>query len=140
MPITSTPTWKKLEHRWDLGFEKLLPEEQEAIALWWLEAETMNGGLDQFFWNNAGEFAMIALAGLSKLDAPITKKALESALQYFGDTYPIDRNERMRLLEEIENKHGTGVFTVATRVIQDLPERFVEAAVERLEKHYCSVK
>ena len=138
MSITRTPTWKKLEARWDRGFEALRPEEQEAIALWWLDAETMNGTLNQFFWNSSGDLAMIALAGLDKLDMPITMSALKSALSRFGGSYPVNREQRMRLLEEIEREHGTGVFDPPSRVIQDLPEDSVRAAVQRLERMYAS--
>ena len=42
--------WPKLEKRWEWaednfadGIARLLPQEQQAIALWWLEAECNNG-------------------------------------------------------------------------------------------------
>ena len=61
------------------SFDTLLAQEQEAIALWWLEAETMNGRLDQYFWNSAGDQALIALRGLHSLHMPITSKAFGTA-------------------------------------------------------------
>lgn len=137
MESTGDATWDKLETRWDEGFDTLTSEEQEAIALWWLEAETMNGTLDQFFWNNAGDMAMIALAGLKSLGMTTTRQAFESALAFFGDDYPLDRSERMRRLEALEEAHGTKIFLPATRIIQDLPEDFVQAALDRLEKIYA---
>lgn len=30
----NSPIWTQLEQRWDQGFDRLLQEEQEAIALW----------------------------------------------------------------------------------------------------------
>lgn len=137
MSITHTPTWKKLEDRWSLGFETLLPEEQEALALWWLEAETMNGSLSQFFWNTSGDLALIALSGLKSLSMPITQQALESALAFFGPDYPLERDARMAVLEKIEEEHGEEVFTPASDIISALPEDFVQAAVDRLEKCYA---
>jgi len=113
MSTTNSPTWKRLEERWNEGFERLLSEEQEAIALWWLESETMNGTLNQFFWNSSGDLAMVALSGLKKLNMLITMKAFESALRYFGDNFPTDRAERMSALEKIEDEHGVDVFTPA---------------------------
>ena len=113
-----------------------MPEEQEAIALWWLEAETMNGSLHQFFWNSSGDLALIALSGLKRLRMPITAKALESALQYFGDDYPINRSQRAEALKRIESQYGKEVFGPETNVIENLPERFLEAAVAKLEKIY----
>ncbi len=137
MGLSSSPTWKKLEERWDQGFDTLLREEQEAIALWWLEAENMNGTLNQFYWNNAGDMALLARDALRSLGMPITLAALESTLAYFGDRYPLDRDERMAVLEVIEARYGEEVFTPASRIIQDLPEDFVEAAVERLGRLYA---
>jgi hypothetical protein len=41
-------TWTVLKSRWrELGFDGLTSIEREAIALWWLEAEVMNGGLQR---------------------------------------------------------------------------------------------
>ncbi|WP_370682443.1 hypothetical protein [Comamonas sp. GB3 AK4-5] len=68
---------------------------------------------------------------------PITLRALQGALDYFGTSYPRDRALRMAQLEEIERIHGADVFTPASRIIQDLPEDFVQAAVDRLELIYA---
>lgn len=133
----NSPIWTQLEQRWDQGFDRLLQEEKEAIALWWLEAETMNGTLNQFFWNSAGDLALVARAGLVSLGMPKTLRAFQSALEYFGDLYPTDRALRMQRLEKIESDHGVDVFTPASRIIQDLPEDFVQAALDRLAPVYA---
>ena len=137
MGLSNSPTWKQLEARWDKGFDTLLREEQEAIALWWLEAETMNGTLNQFYWNSSGDLALLARDGLRSLGMPITLAALESTLAHFGDDYPLDCDARMAVLEVIEAQHGEEVFTPASRVIQDLPEDFVQAAADRLTGLYA---
>lgn len=137
MSLTSNPTWKQLEENWGNGFDSLMKEEQETLALWWLEAETMNGTLNQFFWNSSGDLALIALSGLKALNAPTILKAFMFALKYFGESYPIDREQRMARLEEIEAAHGEDVFTPASRIIQDLPEDFVRASLSRLEAVYA---
>ena len=136
MSITSSPTWQQLEARWDNGFETLLAQEQEAIALWWLEAETMNGRLDQYFWNSAGDQALIALRGLHSLHMPITGKAFGTALALFGAQYPEARDARMQALEALEAEHGEDLFDAPSRLIQDLPEDFVQAALDRLTELY----
>lgn len=133
-----SPIWTQLEQRWDQGFDRLLPQEKEAIALWWLEAETMNGTLNQFFWNSAGDLALLARSGLASLALPTTLQALQSALDYFGADYPTDRALRMQQLEKIESEHGVDVFTPASRIIQDLPEDFVQAALDRLAPLYAA--
>jgi len=130
--------WQQLEQRWQSGFEALMPEEQQTVALWWLEAETMNGTLNQYFWNTAGDQALIARAGLVRLRQSITRDTLDSALTYFGPDYPEDREQRMEKLEAIEAEHGSDVFTPASRIIQDLPEDFVAAALRHLATIYRS--
>jgi hypothetical protein len=137
MSFVDNPTWERLEKNWGNGFDSLMREEQEALALWWLEAETMNGTLNQFFWNSSGDLALIALSGLKELNAPITLRAFMSALEYFGESYPVDRELRMAHLQEIESAHGEDVFTPASRVIQELPEDFIQAALARLEALYA---
>ena len=136
MDITRSPTWKLLEQRWEEGFDSLMQEEKEAIALWWLEAETMNGTLNQFFWNSSGDLALIAKSGLETLEMPITLRAFQTALNYFGVSYPVDRELRMEQLERIEEIHGSDVFTPPSKIIQNLPEDFVQSAVDRLETIY----
>lgn len=137
MRVSNSLTWKQLEKRWRQGFDTLMREEKEAIALWWLEAETMNGALNQFYWNSSGDMALLARDGLRSLGMPITLAALESTLAYFGDTYPLDRDARMAALEVIEAQHGEEVFLPASQTIQDLPEDFVQAAMERLAVLYA---
>lgn len=139
MSVANSPTWKKLEARWAAGFDQLLPMEQQAIALWWLEAETMNGTLDQFFWNSAGDLALLARDALRELNLPITAQALQSALDYFGADYPLDRAQRMQVLESLEAEHGAEIFMPATRIIQDLPEDFVQVVVDRLAVAYAGL-
>lgn len=136
---TRSPTWKRLEARWAAGFEQLLPEEQQAIALYWLEAETMNGTLNQFFWNSSGDLALIAREGLHRLEMPITLQTLDTALAYFGLDYPVDREQRMAALEILERDYGHDLFIPESRVIQDLPEDFIAAAVERLQRLYADL-
>ncbi len=42
----------------------------DARAIHWLFLETYNGGLDQFFFNDVGQFAQPALNGLEAVGAP----------------------------------------------------------------------
>ena len=139
MSLTDSPTWQRLEARWADGFEQLHAHEQEAIALWWLEAETMNGTLDQYFWNSAGDQALIALRGLHSLQVPVTIEAFGAALALFGEHYPCERDARMDVLQTLEAQHGEGLFNAPSRVIQDLPEDFVQAALDRLQRLYASL-
>ena len=116
--------WPKLEKRWEWaednfadGTARLLPQEQQAVALWWLEAECNNGSLSQFFFNNSGEFALSALDGLQRLKLPKTYATLHSAIAYFGGDYPLDRERRMDKLFEIEEQFSEDVFDEASGII-----------------------
>lgn len=138
MDIAKTPTWKKLESRWKNGFETLLPEEQETIALWWLEAETFNGTLDQFFHNSSGDLALLAEAGLKRLNLPITLGALQRAMALFGEDYPVEGDQRHPRLKQLRQEYGDDLFEPETEVIVELPEAFIEIAVEALQALYTS--
>lgn len=134
-------TWKILERRWEAGFDLLWPEEQQTIAIWWLVSETMNGTLDQFFWNSSGDLALLAQAGLRRLQLPVTAAALDSALAHFGPHYPVNRDERHRVLDALIERMGEDrfnhLFDAHTTVIQDYVERCDEVAVQDLRQRYA---
>lgn len=96
-------------------------EEQEAIALYWLEAETLNGGLDQFFHNSSGDLAPLALAGLKRINCMRTFNILSDLMRLlFGENYPIVREDQFDFLTQIEAKLGLDYDRIATNFIQDL--------------------
>jgi hypothetical protein len=143
MPInlSNSLTWKMLETRWDKGFAQLEPEEQEVLALYWLETETMNGSLEQFFWNSSGDLAPLALAGLMRLQCEKTAHHLRQSMHLInGDNYPLGRDKRMNYLEKLEATHGIDVFKESSDFITDLSEDFLPLAVQSLEKRYTSNK
>ncbi|RZL63560.1 MAG: DUF4375 domain-containing protein [Variovorax sp.] len=134
-------TWETLERRWGEGFDALWPEEQQTIALWWLVSETMNGGLDQFFWNSSGDQAVLARAGLRRLQLSVTGAALDRALAHFGPAYPENREARHaalnRLIDHLGEASFDRLFDQETRVIQDYAERCDEVAVADLKRRYA---
>jgi hypothetical protein len=132
--------WKQLETRWGKGFDQLMLEEQQAIALWWLQAETMNGGLDQFFHNSSGDMALLALAGLKRLDCMQTHVVLNDMMTLvFGESYPKEREARFPFLERIEALLGPDYDRKATNFIQDLTEDFMPLAIQDIEKIYAKL-
>ncbi len=134
-------TWKTLEAHWNEGFDYLMPLEQEVLALYWLEAETMNGGLDQYFHNSSGDWAPLALTGLKRLNCMQTYAVLNDLmLLIFGENYPIEHDVRFPYLEKIEAKLGPDYDRKATIFIQDLTEDFMSLAVKSLEKLYLQDK
>ena len=81
------------------GFESLTPGERSAFALRWLYVEANNGGLHQFFFNDAGKLAGDALRGLEVLGATGTASILRRAMAVFpGSVVPTDQTQRREFL------------------------------------------
>ena len=81
------------------GFESLTPNERSAFALRWFYIEANNGGLHQFFFNDAGKLAPDALRGLEFLGARATAGILRRAMSVFpGGAVPADQEQRREFL------------------------------------------
>lgn len=128
--------WDALDRRWAQGWDDLDDADRQTIALWWLEAETDNGALPQYFGNSSGDMALIALAGLERLGMTGTRDVLVSAMEFFGTPYPVDRVTRLELLDRFEEEHTVeemdDLFGPETEYIQDRRERVLDAALEDL--------
>ena len=84
------------------GFESLTPSERACFGLTWLYLETNNGGLDQFFFNDAGKLAPDALRGLEMVGAPITADILRRAMSVFPNgVVPPEQAARREFLCEV---------------------------------------
>ena len=83
------------------GFASLTLSEQVSFALSWLFMETNNGGLHQFFFNDAGKLSAHALRGLEMVGAPATASILRRAMSVFpGGVVPEDQAQRREFLCE----------------------------------------
>src|SRR5687767_8332242 len=81
------------------GFESLTLSERASFGLTWLYMETNNGGLHQFFFNDAGKLAPDALRGLEMVGAPATASILGRAMTVFPDgVVPPDQEQRREYL------------------------------------------
>jgi len=88
--------FERIESR---GFESLTVSERAAFGLMWLFLETNNGGLHQFFFNDAGKLASDALRGLEMVGAPATASILRRAMSVFpGEVVPLDQADRRQFL------------------------------------------
>lgn len=121
----------KLRNRWgELGFDYLEDVEKEAIALFWLEAEVMNGGLHQYFWNFSRDLYPFAVSGLKRINALESLEPLQIAAAKMGDIYPLDRWLRTETLEKLGMDGDP--FDSETNLLQDLPEHFFDMSLETL--------
>ena len=126
----------KLEERWSkLGFEALSRPEQEAIALFWLEGEVMNGGLHQFFANSSGDLSPLVLSGLARLGAKQTLAQFESAVSKLGAGLHLqDRQVRLSHLERLP----PDAFDAETVALQAYPEPSFRLALTDLAAYYLA--
>jgi len=116
------------------GFESLTVGERSAFALRWLYLETNNGGLNQFFFNDAGKLAGDALRGLEFLGAQKTAEILSRAMSVFpSGIVPIDQKQRREFLcdsitpdqEQLLDELTTEFFQ-SSEPVADLLEIFIE--------------
>ncbi len=84
------------------GIEALTESERWMFALTWLGIEANNGGLHQFFFNGAGEFAADAVLGLDTIGASKSADVLRRAIALFPRGHvPVDQTERRRVLNRL---------------------------------------
>ena len=74
------------------------------VMWFWFEVE--NGGMDQYFYNSAGDHAMQALEALKNIGAPVAHADLKAACDLFPNGQPnSDRETRQNQLEVIRKNH-----------------------------------
>jgi hypothetical protein len=103
--------------------QRLLSPGQRALhAIYWLDVEVSNGGIDQFLRNSTGILAPDALEGLLLVGAEAHHRVLASALEEFPKGVPSrDRNERSREMDLLGEK-GELALSAATKDFYRLPE------------------
>ena len=87
------------------GIESLTQAERRCFAMTWLYLEANNGGLHQFFFNDAGQFATDALEGLEMVGAAQTADILRRAIGLFPHgCVPTDQLERRSVLCDLPDE------------------------------------
>ena len=86
-------------------YGQALVVEQVAFSAYWLQAEVLNGGLDQFFDNDTGVLAPEAVTAFNLLGLPLLASQLQQSMSCFGEPYPRDREDRQRLLSQLRLLH-----------------------------------
>lgn len=84
-----------------------------------LEREINNGGFNQYFINSSGDFAHETINALKLISADKTANILQEAIDQFPNKkVPKDRDERIEIVEQIEEK--------ADEIWEELDGRFFE--------------
>jgi hypothetical protein len=85
------------------GLDGLTPHERRYFAMWWFFAEVNNGGIHQYFFNDAGQLALDALRGFADIGAMQTVGIMEHAIGLFpGGVVPAGLADRRTELGAME--------------------------------------
>ena len=69
-----------------------------VFAAYWLQAEVLNGGLEQFYSNSTGVLAPEAVKACEVLQMPRLATKLKESMAWFGEPYPREREDRQAML------------------------------------------
>ena len=87
------------------GLGSLTEAEAGLVGMYWFVAETNNGGVHQFFFNDSGQLAVPALRYLEQVGASQTASILRRAIALFSNgKVPTDQQERREVLEKMEDQ------------------------------------
>jgi hypothetical protein len=90
---------------------RLTPGQRAFFALDELEAEVLNGGIHQFFWNSTGDRWPAALAGLRLIGATACAALLQKALALFpNDATRNSQRRRRKALGRISLERTSKLF------------------------------
>lgn len=83
------------------GYETLTTEQKYIAAIWELESEVNNGGFNQFYFNSAGDHALLTEKALTEIGSSSILNMLQKANSYFpGNSPSPDRNIRWKQMEQ----------------------------------------
>jgi hypothetical protein len=89
----------------DADYWRLARRDRYVWDVCWFEAEVMNGGVDQYLWNSAGDHANECLEALRAIGAKDSCALLKSACDLFPDGHPSsDRDARQKQLHDITRR------------------------------------
>jgi len=118
------------------GFESLTLSERASFGLTWLYMETNNGGLHQFFFNDAGKLAADALRGLDMVGAPATASILRRAMSVFPDSVvPVEQADRREFLCEVLTSEQEKLLDDLTTEFYQSCEPVAELLDSYIERH-----
>ena len=84
------------------GVESLTEPEITFLSVWRLEADVLNGGFDQYFFNDSGNWAGIVADALRRVGAERAAQIVSRAIALFPPPGPSpDRETRCRQLKAL---------------------------------------
>ena len=128
--------WDRLGQRYgEVGFGGLSTLEQQFVALEALAGDTLNGTLDQYFFNSSGDLALVAIEALETMGEHEASSALRAAISKLWPTeYPTDRSVRN---QKIVDNQDESLFDAESDVIVATHEQFLSRCLETLADSYA---
>ncbi len=119
-----------LAEKCDYGnqIEKLNKAQKVLYVTYELEAEVNNGGFSQYFYNSSGNLSNELVPSFKAIGAERTAEICQKAVSVFGDSVPVDRNER----EECYDKMGDDV----SELLSECDHEFYEYEDDIMELQY----
>src|SRR5688572_7907565 len=96
---------------WEQSHDVLTQGERMVMSVSTYLGEVCNGGFDQYFWNDAGDFCFDAVEALDAISAPEYRDLLVRAMSLFPDGGPsADRDTRQDQLDVVRERSQGNVW------------------------------
>jgi len=109
--------------------------DQIVFAGYWLQAQILNGGLGQFFWNDTGVLAPEAVEACRALGLPKLAARIQEAMNWFGHPYPREREPRETALQQSDGDPFSELEDEVVGLIYEENSGLEQAAVKYVELH-----
>lgn len=128
-----------VESHWEnLGLDQLRQSEKDYVYVWYLYVEVNNGSFHQYFFNSAGDLALLTLSALQRLGLDQAHSILSDALQPFElcGGYSSNRAERCEILKALPE----GVFVEVTKRFYEFNEDICAVALLQVARDYEQIQ
>jgi hypothetical protein len=129
------PMWHELQTPYepDPRLHQATLGQRALYALHWLESETSNGGLHQYFWNPTGMLADEAVQGARRLRLSGYADLLTEAITTLFDSATVarDQRSRQRALDGLSDERRRRLDALDQRLSMLLVEQPLDAALDR---------
>ena len=102
------PLWFNVDtdglDEYNKDLETFTDGQRKMLALTLYDAEVLNGGHDQFFYNSTGIVWKDALECMRMIGADECADNFQKTVDLFGGTVPFDRDERNAAMEKLEGE------------------------------------
>jgi Domain of unknown function (DUF4375) len=138
--MSDQPPKKRIDRIYDRiqshGFDTLTPSERAFFAMTWFFREANNGGLETFFYNDAGGYTSDALRGFEQVGAQETAGLLRRATSVFpGGVVPTEEIRRRDFLCDLITPAQKKLLDDLTTAFYDSPEPVADLIDDYVERH-----